>query len=225
MKKIIIAQTFGSLVLLGSLAGCDTTTTTNTNTATVVNNNAAPMTANTNAKPAEPASVAVSMEQAKANIDKTLANANATAAEKEKAIKGYVDAVEAEYKAKYTQKEIALKPDALKGVSDEKWAKMHAYYDGAKLRRLKAYPVAGTARTEEFYFDNDKLIYVFVEPQGAGKTGSDTASAGERYYFDNAGLFSWSGADGKMKDKTAPETAKQNQKLTKEAAAFRAQIK
>lgn len=100
-------------------------------------------------------------------------------------------------RTKLTRKETMLNPDALVKVTDEKWTKINTYSDGTKIERLKVYPPAGSRKTEEFYYDNNQLVLVFIEPTGAGKVGHHANATGTKYYFDNKGLFAVM-SDGKM---------------------------
>lgn len=121
---------------------------------------------------------------------------------------------------KLTRKETMLNPDALVKVTDEKWTKINTYSDGQKLERLKVYPLAGSRKTEEFYYDNNQLVLVFVEPTGAGKTGHHANATGTKYYFDNKGLFAVT-ADGKMVDPLDDHARAMGKKLQRESKAFR----
>lgn len=124
--------------------------------------------------------------------------------------------------SKLTRKETMLKPDALVKVTDEKWSKMHTYSDGASLERLKVYPSPGSQKTEEFYYDNGNLVFVFVEAEGAGKEGHDANAKGTKYYFGDKGLFAVVESDGKTVDPTEGKTPAMGEKLQRESKAFRA---
>ena len=128
-----------------------------------------------------------------------LSNASSSVDERVKATDAYVADVEAKLPG-LTRKEKVLKPEELKGVTEANLEKLHGYYEGQSLKRLKTYPKGGSRKTEEFYFYNDKLVFVFVEPEGEGKKGDDRGAKGERLYFDNSGLVAWYGEDGKPKD-------------------------
>ena len=99
--------------------------------------------------------------------------------------------------------------------------KLHAYYDGQTLKRIKTYPQGSSPKTEEFYFYDDKLVFVFVEPQGKGKEGDDPGAKGEKLYFDNNGLVAWYGEDGKPKDSASAAFKTKGSKMVVEAVAFR----
>jgi hypothetical protein len=120
---------------------------------------------------------------------------------------------------KLIRKETMLNPDALVKVTDEKWTKIHTYSDGKKIERLKVYPSAGSQKTEEFYYDNNQLVLVFIEPTGAGKAGHHANATGTKYYFDNKGLFAVM-ADGKMAGPLDDKARAMGKKLQRESKAF-----
>lgn len=123
-----------------------------------------------------------------------------------------------------TRKEATLNPDDLAQATDEKWNKIHTYADGKKIERLKVYPAAGSKKTEEFYYDNDRLVLVFIEPMGAGKEGHDSKAQGTKYYFDGMKMFAVM-SDGKMVDSIDGKTRALGEKLQRESKAFRAAVK
>ena len=49
------------------------------------------------------------------------------------------------------RKEAMVKEGSLKTVTDENWKKIHGYYAGDTLTRVKTYPMEGSMKTEEFY--------------------------------------------------------------------------
>lgn len=118
-----------------------------------------------------------------------------------------------------TRKETMLNPDALVKVTDEKWTKIHTYSDGKKIERLKVYPSAGSRKTEEFYYDNNQLVLVFIEPTGAGKAGHHADATGTKYYFDNKGLFAVM-SNGKTVGPLDDTTRAMGKKLQRESKAF-----
>ncbi len=119
--------------------------------------------------------------------------------------------------AKLTRKEAALKADALVKATDEKWTKIHTYAEGENIERLKVYS-DDSQKTEEFYYDNGKLILVFIEPSGAGKKGHHANAKGTKYYFADKGLFAVM-ADGKV-NPLDDKTRAMGEKLQRESTAF-----
>jgi hypothetical protein len=122
-------------------------------------------------------------------------------------------------------KEQMLSPDELKNVTNENWTKIHTYSDGADLKRMKLYPPAGSQRTEEFYYDDGKLVFVFLEANGAGKENHDQNATGDKYYFTDGKLIAATAADGKSLDVKSAEAKRMSEKLQKESEAFRAAVK
>ena len=133
------------------------------------------------------------------DFEQVLSKASSSADDRVKAIDAYVANVEAKLPGLSLREKI-LKPEDLKGVTEASLEKLHAYYEGQSLKRLKTYPKGGPRKTEEFYFYNDKLIFV---------------------YFDNNGLVAWYGEDGKRKDPAGSEFKTKSNKMVAEAAAFR----
>ncbi len=121
-----------------------------------------------------------------------------------------------------TRKEVMLKPDSLKGVTDEKWSKLHAYSDkGGTIRRLRVYPMKGSEKTEEFYYNKGNLMFVFLEKNGADKEGHDANAKGTKYYFDKSGLFAVIEPDGSMMHDMDAKTKVMGEKLQRESKALR----
>ena len=71
----------------------------------------------------------------------------------------------------------------VKKVTDETWTKMHGLFHGKDLKRMKLYPAEDSTKTEEFYFYNNKPVFVFVEENGMGKENHDEKAVGSKYYF------------------------------------------
>lgn len=118
------------------------------------------------------------------------------------------------------RKEVTLQPAALAGITETKWARLHAYGNDGQVERLKLYPPQGSAKTEEFYYQAGKLIHVFIEPNGAGHEGHDASAKGTRYYFNAGGLFAV-GTDGATPN-TRLDASQQamGAKLVRESAAL-----
>jgi hypothetical protein len=153
-------------------------------------------------------------------FEQVLSNASSSADDRVKAIDAYVADVEAKLPG-LTRREKILKPEQLKGVTEASLEKLHGYYDGQSLKRLKTYPKGGSHKTEEFYFYNNKLVFAFVEPEGEGKIGDDRGAKGDRLYFDDNGLVAWYGEDGKPKDPAGSAFKTKGSKMLVEAVAFR----
>lgn len=68
----------------------------------------------------------------------------------------------------------------------QKWSKIHFYASEGELRRVKTYPHEGISnRTEEFYFDNGKLILAVIEDDGSGEAGKTKDQLDKMYYYAN----------------------------------------
>ncbi len=152
-----------------------------------------------------------------------LSSSTASAHDKVAAIQSYVSYVEKNLPS-LTRKEAMLKPESLKTVTDENWRKIHGYFDGDTLRRMKLYPNEGSQKTEEFYFYQNQLVFVFVEEKGSNKDGHDKNAVGSKFYFSDGKFLAAMGPDGKMMEPTDAQVEKMNHKLPEEAAAFRARL-
>ena len=207
MKKLILIVM--GLVLLSACPGNQTANNSTTNLA----NNTANIV--TDAAPSE---------DLKAYTDSSM-----SPEQRVEAINAYVKTVEAKLPAdgaetapgKMTRKVTDVSEDSFADVSEEKWAEMHTYYDGDNLNRLKIYSPKGENKTEEFYFFDDKLVFAFIEQDGAGKIGDSSEAKGDKFYFGSEGLIGGTKADGSKMDASSEEFKKYNEKLPKEASAFR----
>lgn len=84
---------------------------------------------------------------------------------------------------------VELTSDELRAQVKQKWSKIHFYAIDDKLIRVKTYPYTEISeRTEEFYFDGNKLILAVIEDNGAGEKGKDPAELDKMYYYEN-GIF------------------------------------
>jgi hypothetical protein len=153
-----------------------------------------------------------------------LSNSSSTTKEKVEAIQTYVAHVEKNLSS-HTRKEGMLSEGSLKNVTDENWQKVHGYYDGDTLKRMKLYPQEGSKKTEEFYFYSNEPVFVFVEENGAGKEGHDKNAVGSKYYFAGHKLIAATAPDGNAVDISSTEAEKMSDKLQKEAVAFRDMLK
>ena len=133
-------------------------------------------------------------------------------------IDAHVRSVEAK-RTSLTRHETMLDPATLAKTTDEKWTKLHTYSDGKNVQRLKVYPTEGSQKTEEFYYDGNRLMFAFVEPKGVGNEGHDANAKGTKYYFDKNGLIAVA-TNGKL---SAPDEKARamGEKLQRESKAFR----
>ncbi len=149
----------------------------------------------------------------------TKATTTTTGAGSVEAIDSYVREVESKASS-LTRKEQPLSAEQLKKVTDENWTKVHTYWDGKSLKRMKLYPASGSQKTEEFYYQNDKPVFVFVEENGAGKENHDANAKGDKYYFADGKLIGAMSANGKEMDMKGADSKKMGDKLTKESQHF-----
>jgi hypothetical protein len=117
---------------------------------------------------------------------------------------------------------VTLPPQAFSDVTDEEWERMDAYYDGPELKRLRLIPSArsGDQGTEEFYYDDGKLVFVYYEPDGATKSEPHTETGGDAYYFGREGLIAWVRGDGSRVDPSDADFKAWSKHLLNEAERF-----
>jgi hypothetical protein len=78
----------------------------------------------------------------------------------------------------------------LRAQIKQKWSKIDFYTDHGQIVRIKSYPYEKIShRTEEFYFQNRKLILAFIEDEGFQFTGKSDKRIGKTYYFFNDKLI------------------------------------
>lgn len=213
MKKLLFI-----LLGLAVLSGCGVEKTANTSNVNAVKNfanNSANLPANMEAKTADL---------------KAYGDSQMTADERVREIDAYVKSIESKLPkpdadggtgGTLERKISDLSGDTYQNITDEKWDKMHTYYDGEKLERLKVYSPESEKKTEEFYFYNDKPVFAFIENDGMSKSGDSSEANGDKFYFGSEGLFRMIKADGGKVESSSEEFKKYNEKLPKEASAFR----
>jgi hypothetical protein len=153
-----------------------------------------------------------------------LSDKKASMSDKVTAIDAYVRGVE-KSATSLTHKETKLSDGELKNATDEKWTKIHTYSDGAALKRMKMYPGSDSKKTEEFYYHDNKPVFVFVEENGAGKENHDANAVGDKFYFAGGTLIAAMSSNGKAMDMKSADVTKMSGKLQKESTAFRSAVK
>ena len=99
-----------------------------------------------------------------------------------------------------------LRPGTFSDISDIPWGRIEAFYDGKELVRLRILPTPGPfTRSEEFYYSKGRLVYVYVEPDGARKRDPHVETTGDGYYFGSNGMIAWVFPDGRMADPKSSE--------------------
>ena len=99
----------------------------------------------------------------------------------------------------------------------QKWKKMDAYLEGDQVVRIRTYPQGESARTEEFYFKDGKLILAFIEDDGLSNEGQSEARKGKTYWF-SGGKFIKEENDTGEAETTAPSD--DAQRLMQEAQEY-----
>ena len=90
-------------------------------------------------------------------------------------------------KSKLKKVEISTKD--LRSQIKQKWSKIHFYLEGDNVVRIKTYPYEQISeRTEEFYFNNSKLIFAIIKDDGNKNQGEDEKTKSKMYYFNDGKL-------------------------------------
>ncbi len=127
--------------------------------------------------PAEPTKTASASEGSTPTFDTTMVIADINA--KRTAI---------ETNLKQYQK-VEIGKEKLRAKTRQKWEKLHFYQENGTVVRIKSYPYATISkRTEEFYFDNGKLVLVLIEDNG--EEDKPNESEDKLYYFHEGEAFS-----------------------------------
>jgi hypothetical protein len=96
------------------------------------------------------------------------------------------------------------------------WSQMERWDDASGVRKIRVLPTLDRNDTEEFYYDNGRLIMVYWNPLG---TFSQDAfgEPGESFYFGEEGLIAWTRDDGTTFDSSHPDFAYWDKHLRKES--------
>jgi hypothetical protein len=122
--------------------------------------------------------------------------------------------------AMLSRRDIELDPDAFSDITDERWARMEAWYEGSDIRKIRMIPSEDRNETEEFYYDRGNLIMVYWNPKGISAQDKSASSGGESFYFGKEGLLSWVRDDGTIGEPSSDEFKYWDAHLRKEAARF-----
>lgn len=97
----------------------------------------------------------------------------------------------------FTKKEISLNGEKIKENIKQKWEKLDVYLEGDKVIRIQTYPHKGISeRTEEFYLQNEALVFAFIQDKGPKNEGKDTGQPGKEFYFDKDKLIKYVNTSG-----------------------------
>lgn len=92
--------------------------------------------------------------------------------------------IEATAPAMIKQEVFFKNSEASESVKQE-WMKMNIYKDSSgAIRRVKLYPYTGVSeRSEEYYFDNEKLFFVYISDHGISTENKDEGKPGKEFHF------------------------------------------
>jgi hypothetical protein len=113
-----------------------------------------------------------------------------------------------------------LEPRAFSDLAEMQFQRMDAYWDGAVLKRIRMIPLPPETATEEFYFNDGNLVYVYYERDAASKPDPHEEIAGQKFYFGSEGLINWELENGTRVSRDNPDFAKWSSQLLKEAERF-----
>lgn len=100
---------------------------------------------------------------------------------------------------------------------------LFAYFSGPSIVKISATFFGEMGRaTDEFYYSNDRLIFVFRRQShySAPLSGKVVRTTENRYYFKDDKLIRWIGEDGKQVSTTAPEFGQVEDRLLASSKQF-----
>lgn len=97
-----------------------------------------------------------------------------------------------------TRKEILMKESGANESMRQKWMKMDVYSDSTgTIRRIKLYPHKGISnRSEEFYYDNGQLFFIFISDNGVDTENKDEGTPGKEFHFVGGKLIRYADNSG-----------------------------
>lgn len=105
---------------------------------------------------------------------------------------------------KFTRKEVTL--GRVKEAIRQKWEKVDAYYEGARLVRLQLYYLRKGIgeRRDVFYLRDNKLVFAFIQEKDPRQEGKDMGETGQELYFYENKLI-------KFEDRSSEQSANAEQ--------------
>jgi hypothetical protein len=97
-----------------------------------------------------------------------------------------------------TKQELLLSGSIASESIKQDWMKMDIYKDSSgAIRRLKLYPHQGVSeRSEEYYFDNEKLFFVYISDHGVTTEDRDEGKPGKEFHFSGDRLVKYDDRSG-----------------------------
>jgi len=78
----------------------------------------------------------------------------------------------------------SLSTSALREQIKQKWSRIEFFTQNDQLVRIKSFPYEKISqRTEEFYYQNGKLMLAFIEDDGLKHIGKSEERTGKTYYY------------------------------------------
>ncbi|MEO6611717.1 MAG: hypothetical protein ABIT05_02250 [Chitinophagaceae bacterium] len=96
------------------------------------------------------------------------------------------------------KQELLLKDAKASESVKQEWMKMDIYKDGSgAIRRIKLYPHQGVSeRSEEYYFNNEKLFFVYISDHGVATEDRDEGKPGKEFHFQDNRLIKYDDQSG-----------------------------
>jgi hypothetical protein len=104
-------------------------------------------------------------------------------------------------------------------ANESRWGTIERRSDAFSLQKIRMVSTLDHSDTEEFYFDNGRLIKVYWDPRGSSDNNV-FERLGETFYFGEEGLISWVRDDGTSIDASDPAFAYWDKRLRKDARRF-----
>jgi hypothetical protein len=100
----------------------------------------------------------------------------------------------------------------------QKWSRIEFFSQNDQLVRIKTFPYENISRrTEEFYFQNGKLVLAFIEDEGLEHIGKSEKRTGKTYYFFNDAVIK---EDNQTNEKETTIRTSDGERLLQEAKEY-----
>jgi hypothetical protein len=105
------------------------------------------------------------------------------------------------------KQELLLKGSKASEAAKQEWMKMDIYKDSSgSIRRIKLYPHQGVSeRSEEYYFNNERLFFVYISDHGVATEEHDEGKPGKEFHFRDDRLVKYDDQSGDKEMDVAQE--------------------
>lgn len=153
---------------------------------------AAILTSCTNSKTTDTATTDTTIAVVETVVETVIETENEMSDEQKQEMVQKIDTQKAEIETQIKEiKPTELKTTDLREQLKQKWEKIHFYTNAeSQVIRVKTYPYDKISkRTEEFYFQDGKLILAVIEDDGTGEAGKEKEKLTKLYYFNEEKPF------------------------------------